>query len=65
MSKTEALVARVTLEQEAREAIAFAKGQIARCHRTTIAHLMPKFGTDGEAASYRRGFQDVEARLAA
>ncbi len=64
MTKIEATTATLKIEQKAREEIAFCRGQIARCHRNTIAHLMPKFESAEEVAAYERGFQDVANRLA-
>lgn len=65
MTKIDTLSAALTIEATARQEIAFCKGQIGRCHRKTIAHLMPKFETPEERDAYARGFADVEAKLTA
>lgn len=65
MSKTEATVLSIAIEQAARVAIAAAKGQIAALHRNTIAGLMPRFETTEEADAYTDSFQGVRAQLAA
>lgn len=65
MTKIDTLTAAIAIEQKARVAIADAKGQIAACHRATIAHLMPKFDTAEEGEAYAQAFQATRAKFEA
>lgn len=65
MTKIAAATLALEIEAKARIELAFCRGQIGACHRSTIAHLMPKFETQEEADAYTRGFVSTRNELTA